>query len=76
MKNWIRCYSPDGDEDGLGRNLNEDEQLIDGKLVKEDLERTGDDDTTILGAGGAAGGLSGDGERTDEYDAAVMGLDD
>jgi hypothetical protein len=33
-------------------------------------------DSTILGAGGGAGGLSGDGERTDEYDAAVMGLDD
>lgn len=33
-------------------------------------------DSTILGVGGAAGGLSGDGERTDEYDAAVMGLDD
>lgn len=33
-------------------------------------------DSTILGAGGLAGGLSGDGERTDEYDAAVMGLDD
>ena len=33
-------------------------------------------DSTILGAGGLAGGLSGDGERTDEYDAAVMGLGD
>lgn len=76
MNKGIRCYSPDGEEDGLGRSLNEDEQLIDGKLEKEDLERIGKDDTTILGAGGAAGGLSGDGERTDEYDAAVMGLDD
>ncbi|WP_018620424.1 hypothetical protein [Spirosoma luteum] len=34
------------------------------------------DDSTILGADGLAGGLSGDGERTNEYDAAVMGLDD
>ena len=34
------------------------------------------DYSSILGAGGLAGGLSGDGERTDEYDAAVMGLDD
>jgi hypothetical protein len=76
MEKWIRCYSPDGDEDGLGRTLSEDEQLIDGKLVKDDLDRIGTDDTTVLGAGGAAGGLSGDGERTDEYDAAVMGLDD
>ncbi|ADB40143.1 hypothetical protein [Spirosoma linguale] len=33
-------------------------------------------DSTILGADGLAGGLSGDGERTNEYDAAVMGLDD
>ncbi|WP_281167532.1 hypothetical protein [Spirosoma luteum] len=39
-------------------------------------ERLPDDDSTILGAGGLAGGLSGDGERTDEYDAAVMELDD
>ncbi len=55
-------------------------QLTDAKL---DAKSDGGDqanvrggDSTILGAGGAAGGLSGDGERTNEYDAAVMGLDD
>jgi hypothetical protein len=39
-------------------------------------ERLSDCDSTILGAGGLAGGLSGDGERTDEYDAAVNGIGD
>lgn len=42
----------------------------------EDEERLNESDSTILGAGGSAGGLSGDGERTDEYDAAVMGIGD
>ena len=44
--------------------------------AKDDQERLSDKDSTILGAGGAAGGLSGDGKRTDEYDAAVMGIGD
>ena len=44
--------------------------------AESDEVRLSDNDSTILGAGGLAGGLSGDGERTDEYDAAVMGLDD
>ncbi|GAB4023375.1 hypothetical protein [Spirosoma koreense] len=39
---------------------------------------TAEPDSTILGVGPnrAAGGLSGDGSRTDEYDAAVMGIGD
>ncbi|GAB3540525.1 hypothetical protein GCM10027577_04540 [Spirosoma fluminis] len=65
MAMWIRMYGPGNDDDGA-----------DGGLEDEDLERMGEDDSTILGAGGTAGGLSGDGERTDEYDAAVFGLDD
>lgn len=44
--------------------------------TEDDEPRLSDDDSTILGAGGLAGGLSGDGERTDEYDAAVMGIGD
>ncbi|SOD89985.1 hypothetical protein [Spirosoma fluviale] len=53
-----------------------------GKADAERLTSTQTDakdeegDSTILGAGGLAGGLSGDGERTNEYDAAVMRLDD
>lgn len=43
---------------------------------EDDEQRWSDDDSTILGAGGLSGGLSGDGERTDEYEAAVMGIDD
>jgi hypothetical protein len=64
---------------------NEADRLTAGHLTntKSDAKSDGGDqanvrggDSTILGAGGAAGGLSGDGERTNEYDAAVMGLDD
>lgn len=45
-------------------------------IMTTDEERLNGGDSTILGAGGLAGGLSGDGERTDEYDAAVNGLGD
>ncbi|GAB3699686.1 hypothetical protein GCM10027592_26000 [Spirosoma flavus] len=45
-------------------------------FTDDDTERLGEEDNTILGAGGSAGGLSGDGERTDEYDAAVWGIGD
>ena len=44
--------------------------------IQNDEERLNDGDSSILGAGGLAGGLSGDGERTDEYDAAVNGIGD
>ena len=64
-------YGPGGDDGGTGGNDD-----IDDGLEDEDIERMGENDPTILGAGGTAGGLSGDGERTDEYDAAVFGLDD
>jgi len=49
---------------------------LDDKADGGDQANARGGDSTILGAGGLAGGLSGDGERTDEYDAAVMGLDD
>lgn len=44
--------------------------------MSTDAERLSSGDSTILGAGGLTGGLSGDGERTDEYDAAVNGIGD
>ncbi|WP_381523854.1 hypothetical protein [Spirosoma soli] len=76
------------DDAVIGQDRNErtdDAENTAGYLTnaKSDAKADGGDqanvrggDSTILGAGGAAGGLSGDGERTDEYDAAVMGLDD
>ncbi|WP_420147503.1 hypothetical protein [Spirosoma sp.] len=59
--------------------LSDNDQAIAARNVTravEDEDRLNEEDTTILGAGGSAGGLSGDGERTDEYDAAVMGIGD
>lgn len=53
--------------------MSDDDNLT---AAEDNEERLGDGDSTILGAGGLAGGLSGDGERTDEYDAAVMGIGD
>jgi hypothetical protein len=84
-------YSPDR-QAGSGPGPSADEKLVqdqhEGEWRGEEKESTDGltnlqldpkpegDDPTILGAGGLAGGLSGDGTYTDEYDAAVMGLDD
>ena len=64
-----------GENDMVSANHLTDAKL-DAKADGGDQANVRGGDSTILGAGGLAGGLTGDGERTDEYDAAVMGLDD
>lgn len=78
MDSQIRCYHPDPAETaGAGSSADEHaiDQPQDGTFADNEAS---DEDDTILGLGptGSAGGLSGDGERTDEYDAAVMGIGD
>ena len=66
-----------GNEEGVTANDLTNAKL-DAKSDGGDQANVRGGDSTIMGLGdhGEAGGLSGDGERTDEYDAAVMGLDD
>jgi hypothetical protein len=64
-------------EDHEPRWRGDEAETTEGKLTNLQLDpKPEGDDQTILGAGGLAGGLSGDGTYTDEYDAAVMGLGD
>ncbi|HEX9957573.1 MAG TPA: hypothetical protein VGA96_09955 [Fibrella sp.] len=92
MNTRILRYSPDGTDQPAGTGSPADEKLVEeqhdrewrgeeeptgGNLTNLQLDpKSEGDDQTILGAGGLAGGLSGDGTYTDEYDAAVMGLGD
>lgn len=65
------------EEDWRGGTDEDNTAETESKLTNLQLDpKPGGDDQTILGAGGLAGGLSGDGTYTDEYDAAVMGLGD
>ena len=88
MNTQIRYYHPEPTE-ATGAGLSADEHAIDQPQDSASADRaissstdagaqTSDEDDTILGLGPnrSAGGLSGDGERTDEYDAAVMGIGD
>jgi hypothetical protein len=63
----------DNDSSSAGHLTN---ARLDAKSDGGDQANVRGGDSTILGSGGTAGGLSGNGDRTDEYDAAVMGLDD
>ena len=87
MNSQIRCYHSDPAEmAGAGPSADEHaiDQPQDGTFADNEAssstagDQASDEDDTILGLGpiGSAGGLSGDGERTDEYDAAVMGIGD
>ncbi len=78
MHSQIRCYHPDlAEMAGAGPSTDDHaiDQPQDGAFADNEAS---DEDDTILGLGpnSSAGGLSGDGERTDEYDAAVMGIGD
>lgn len=87
MNMRIQYYHPDSASEPGGGEPSTDEHAIDQPLTSglagtrsnaEAEEQASDEDDTILGLGPnhEAGGLSGDGERTDEYDAAVMGIGD
>lgn len=84
MNTQIRNYYPAlTDLEGAGPSADEHaiDQPQDGAFADSETNETEDqtsDDDTILGVGPnrSAGGLAGDGERTDEYDAAVMGIGD
>lgn len=49
---------------------------LDAKSEGGDQANVRGGDSTVLGAGGGAGGLSGNGERTDESDLTLMDLEE